>query len=180
MNNTVNFFVLEEEHTIGFATIGDKEVFVTEESVRFDAPLIKIHESLEDAVKCICGPCYDEDEINDFRESLANAYSKYKDVKKATLLKSFLNKMDKMFSHYKEDDIMTSYKYDRVARYMWVSKEDYDIDHGYMWSALDGAVALWNMEHSPYCISVDEDAPDKDGMIRYTFEIEELGTDYED
>lgn len=54
MSSNVNWFVLEEEYTIGSAEVNGKDVFITEESIRFDAPRVMIHETLEEAVMQIC------------------------------------------------------------------------------------------------------------------------------
>ena len=54
MSSNVNWFVLEEEYTIGSAEVNGKDVFITEESVRFDAPRVMIHETLREAALRIC------------------------------------------------------------------------------------------------------------------------------
>lgn len=86
MSSRVNWFVLEEEHTIGFATIGGKDVFITEESVRFDAPLVKVHETLTEAVMQVCS--LDEDDLGIpeerryFKKSMKEALKAYREAKK--------------------------------------------------------------------------------------------------
>ena len=86
MSSRVNWFVLEEEYTIGFATIGGKDVFITEESVRFDAPLVKVHETLSEAVMQVCSLDEDDLEIPEekeyFEEDLKRAKKAYGKAKK--------------------------------------------------------------------------------------------------
>lgn len=62
MSSCVNWFVLEEEFTIGSAEVNGKDVFITEESIRFDAPRVMIHETLREAVMQVCS--LDEDDLN--------------------------------------------------------------------------------------------------------------------
>ena len=66
MSSCVNWFVLEEEHTIGSAKVNGKDVFITEESIRFDAPRVMIHETLRDAVMQVCS--LDEDDLENPEE----------------------------------------------------------------------------------------------------------------
>ena len=86
MSSNVNWFVLEEEYTIGFATIGGKDVFITEESIRFDAPLVKIHETLSEAVMQVCS--LDEDDLGIpeerryFKRTMKEALKNYRIAKK--------------------------------------------------------------------------------------------------
>ena len=54
MSSCINWFVLEEEFTIGSAEVNGKDVFITEEAVRFDAPRVVIHETLREAAMWIC------------------------------------------------------------------------------------------------------------------------------
>lgn len=68
MSSSVNWFVLEEEYTIGYAKVNGRYVFITEESVRFDAPKVTIHESLREAVMKICYLDEDDLEIPEERE----------------------------------------------------------------------------------------------------------------
>ena len=169
MSKVVRWFDLDEEFTIGFATIGGKDVFITEEAVRFDAPLVRVHETLREAVlrKCFL----DEDDLEDpeekryFNRTLKRATKEYEEEKKRLMLLWFLDTMDATFSNY---DCMKSYKFDRDARTMWLSEEEND---GYIWSALDGALILWNSQNKPYYIICDENAPNKNGMIKWEFEI---------
>lgn len=85
MSSRVNWFVLEEEHTIGFAEVNGKDVFITEESVRFDAPLVKIHETLAEAVMQVCS--VDEDDLGIpeerryFKKSMKKALKAYRKAK---------------------------------------------------------------------------------------------------
>lgn len=184
--NYINWFWMDEEFCIGCTEVDGKTVFLTEEAERFEAPRIGLASSLRE---CMMRKYFfdDEDDVNEadeetieaFANELAEATKKYVKIERNTMLYDFLEKMDKVFSDYKDDDIMTSYKFDRRARTMWLSKEDMETDHNYMWCALDGAISLWNMEHSPYYIVLDESAPDENGMIKYEFEIC-CKDDYED
>lgn len=61
MSSHVNWFVLEEEFTIGSAEVNGKDVFITEESIRFDAPRVMIHETLREAVLQVCS--LDEEDL---------------------------------------------------------------------------------------------------------------------
>lgn len=173
MSKRVNWFVLEEEHSIGFATIDGKDVFITEEAVRFDAPRVTMHGSLQEAFEWVWGDTdtLDDEELEVFGNDFREAEEAYEATKKSVLLHEFLRTMDEFFMNYKKNGIMESYRYDSNTVTMWISKEDYDKDHGYIWSALDGAIALWNMQNKPYYISDDEYAPDENGMIKYEFEI---------
>ena len=83
MSSNVNWFVLEEEYTIGSAEVNGKDVFVTEEAVRFDAPRVMIHETLRDAAMQLCGLVendlkYDE-EREYFEEFLKKITKKYEE-----------------------------------------------------------------------------------------------------
>lgn len=177
MRKVVKWFHLEEEFNIGIALIGDKEVFITEEAVRFDAPLLTVCETLKEAIdrKWFTGDFgFDDLEEEDqtcYLKELTDITVEYESTKRSILLHRFLKIMDDRFQDYVKDGIMESYTYKYDKCEMWISKEDYDIDHGYLWSALDGALILWNTQNKPYYIVCDEDAPDKDGMIRYSFEI---------
>lgn len=83
MSSNVNWFVLEEEYTIGSAKVNGKDVFITEESVRFDAPHVMIHETLREAAMQICGLVEDDlkydEEREYFEEFLKKATKKYKE-----------------------------------------------------------------------------------------------------
>lgn len=68
MSSCVNWFGLEEEYTIGSAEVSGKDVFITEEAVRFDAPRVTIHETLRDAAMQICGLVEDDLEYDEERE----------------------------------------------------------------------------------------------------------------
>ena len=68
MSSNVNWFVLEEEYTIGSAKVNGKDVFITEESIRFDAPRVMIHETLREAVMQICGLVEDDLKYDEERE----------------------------------------------------------------------------------------------------------------
>lgn len=171
MTKKVNWIVLEEEFTVGFA--GD--VFITEECVRFDAPRVMIHESIYEAMKWVLD--YDEDEADEderqeFSNQLASAREAYVGAKKGIVMRQFMKKMDEKFSAYKKDGIMESYKCDLKKGEMWISKEDDTIDHGYMWDALDGALLLWNEQCAPYTVYVEEYTADANGMIKYEFNCE--------
>ena len=171
MAKKVNWFVLEEEFTVGFA--GD--VFITEESVRFDAPRVMVHESLYEAMAWVLNYDMDEadeDESQFFSEQLANARDAYNKAKCKAVMRQFMKKMAEKFSAYKKDGIRESYKCDFEKGEMWISKEDDTIDHGYMWSALDGALYLWNEQYAPYTVYVEEYSADADGMIKYEFNCE--------
>lgn len=61
----------------------------------------------------------------------------------------FLDKMDVMFKHYKEDGCLD--KYHRDGSFLTVDKKD----AAYMWAALDGAVHLYNMVHPGNELIVD-------------------------
>lgn len=83
MSSCVNWFVLGEEYTIGSAEVSGKDVFITEEAVRFDAPRVTIHETLRDAAMQICGLVegdleYDE-EREYFEKFLKKITKKYED-----------------------------------------------------------------------------------------------------
>lgn len=171
MAKKVNWIVLEEEFTVGFA--GD--VFITEECVRFDPPRVMIHEDLYAAMEWVLD--YDdneadEDERQRFSNQLINARKAYVEAKKKTIISQFVKKMDEKFSAYKKDGIMASYKCNREKCEMWLSKEDNTIDHGYLWSALDGALLLWNEQCGPYTVYVEEYDADANGMIKYEFSCE--------
>lgn len=171
MAEKVNWFVLEEEFSVGFA--GD--VFITEEYVRFDAPRVMIHENLYEAMEWVLD--YDEDEADEderqeFSNQLDSAREAYNKSKCEAVKRQFMQKMDKKFSAYKHDGIMESYKCDFEKGEMWLSKEDNTIDHGYMWAALDGALLLWNEQYAPYTVYVEEHSADADGMIKYEFNCE--------
>lgn len=83
MSSNVNWFVLEEEYTIGSAEVNGKDVFITEESIRFDAPRVMIHETLREAVMQICSLDEDDLEIPEekeyFEEELKKITEKYKE-----------------------------------------------------------------------------------------------------
>lgn len=83
MSSNVNWFVLEEEYTIGSAEINSKDIFVTEEAVRFDAPRVMIHETLREAAMQICSLDEDDLEYDEEREYfekfLKKITKKYKD-----------------------------------------------------------------------------------------------------
>lgn len=82
MSSSVNWFVLAEEHSIGSAKINGKDIFITEESVRFEAPLVKIHETLREAVMQICSLDEEDLEYDEereyFEETLKKAQEAYK------------------------------------------------------------------------------------------------------
>ena len=104
MSKVVRWFDLDEEFTIGFATIGGKDVFITEEAVRFDAPLVRVHETLREAVLRKCS--LDEDDLEDpeekryFNRTLKHATKEYEEEKKRLMLLWFLDTMDATFSNY--------------------------------------------------------------------------------
>lgn len=83
MSSHVNWFVLEEEYTIGSAEVNGKDVFITEESIRFDAPRVMIHETLREAAMQICSLDEDDLEIPEekeyFEEFLKKITKKYKE-----------------------------------------------------------------------------------------------------
>lgn len=83
MSSSVRWFVLEEEYTIGSAKVNGKDVFITEESVRFDAPEVTIHETLREAVMKICYLDEDDLEVPEereyFEESLKEAQKAYEE-----------------------------------------------------------------------------------------------------
>ena len=167
MSKKVNWFVIEEEWSIGFA--GD--IFITEESIRYDAPRVMIHDSLYEAVEWVYGEP-DEDDEGMFKDELENAREAYNKAKCRVVMRQFMKKMGEKFSAYKEQGIMESYVCDLDKGEMWLSKEDYDRDQGYLWSALDGALLLWNDQYAPYAVYVEEYAPDAKGMIKYEFNCE--------
>lgn len=177
MAKAVKWFHLEEEFSIGMVLMGDKEIFITEEAVRFDAPFLTVCETLREAVerKWFCGDDgiddLDEEDRAYFFEELKDITAEYENTKRSILLHRFLKIMDDRFQDYVKGGIMESYVYKYGECEMWLSKEDYDLDHGYLWSAIDGALVLWNTQNKPYCIACDEDAPDENGMIRWSFEI---------
>ena len=61
----------------------------------------------------------------------------------------FMDKMDKIFSAYAKDDCMDDYR--REGNTFYVGKKD----EAYVWSALDGAVHLYNLEHPDANLSLD-------------------------
>lgn len=178
MMKAVKWFHMEEDFCIGLVLMNDgREMFITEEAVRFEAPFLTVCDTLREAVdrKWFVSDLTYEDLVDEdkeaYDEELAEITKKYVRAKRGVILHRFLKIMDEFFRNYKEDGIMESYKYDSDTATMWISKEDYDRDHGYIWSALDGAIALWNVQHAPYYISDDEYAPDENGMIKYEFEV---------
>lgn len=56
-------------------------------------------------------------------------------------ISTFLDSMDEMFKQYKKDDCLD--RYHRDGHFFTVGKRD----SAYVWSALDGAVHLWNSLH---------------------------------
>lgn len=169
MAKKVNWIVLEEEFTVGFA--GD--VFITEECVRFDPPRVMIHENLYEAMEWVLD--YDdneadEDERQEFSNQLVNARKAYVETKKGIIIREFMKKMDEKFSEYKKYGVMESYKCDLEKCEMWISKEDNTM--GYMWPAIDGALFLWNEQCAPYTIYVIEYVPNANGMIKFEFSCE--------
>lgn len=178
MMKAVNWFHMEEEFCIGLVLMNDgREMFVTEEAERFEAPYLTICDTLREAVdrKWFTGN-YDFDDLEEedqacYLKELTDITTEYKSTKRGIVLRRFLRIMNEHFSAYKRDGIMESYRYDSSAATMWLSEKDDTIDHGYMWSALDGALILWNKQNSPYYIAVEEYSPDENGMIRYEFEI---------
>lgn len=83
MSSHVNWFVLEEEYTIGSANVNGKDVFITEESIRFDAPRVMIHETLREALLQICYSGHAEEFLEDpeerkyFEKKLKKVMKKY-------------------------------------------------------------------------------------------------------
>lgn len=178
MMKAVEWFYVEEEFSIGLVLMdGGKEMFITEEAVRFDAPLVTVCDTLREAIgrKWFIGELTYEDMVDEdkeaYDEELAEITEKYESTKRSILLHRFLKIMDDRFQDYVKGGIMESYKYDYDKSTMWLSKEDYDLDHGYLWSAIDGALVLWNTQNKPYYIIHDEFAPDENGMIKWEFEI---------
>ena len=91
MTKKVNWIVLEEEFTVGFA--GD--IFITEECVRFDAPRVMIHENLYEAMAWVLNydsDDADEDERQFFSEQLDSAREAYVEAKKKIVMKQFMKK----------------------------------------------------------------------------------------
>lgn len=82
MSSKVNWFVLEEEFTIGSAEVNGKDIFITEEAIRFDAPRVMIHETLREAVMQVCSLVESDleypEEKEYFEEYLKKATKKYK------------------------------------------------------------------------------------------------------
>jgi hypothetical protein len=79
MSNSVNWFVLQEEYSIGSAFIGEKRVFVTEECVRCEPSIISLYETFTEA---ICGIAnvewenrthWDYDDVENFVGIMADA-----------------------------------------------------------------------------------------------------------
>ena len=62
MCKLVRWFLLEEELTIGIVLMNNKEVFVAEESVRFDAPNVYVADSLRALLLQLW--CWDEGDFN--------------------------------------------------------------------------------------------------------------------
>lgn len=170
---TVEWFHMEEDFCVGFVLMNDgKEIFITEEAVRFDAPLVTVCDSLKKAIerKWSCIDCLDEEEYAVYLKDISDITAEHEAAYRHVLLEGFLRIMNETFSVYKTVG-MTSYKYDSSTHTMWLSKEDMETDHNYLWAAVDGALILWNTQHKPYYIAVDESAPDENGMIKYEFEI---------
>ena len=80
MSSNVNWFVLEEEYTIGSAEVNGKDVFITEEAVRFDAPRVMIHETLREAVMQISYLCEEDLEDDEEREYFEKTLKKAKEA----------------------------------------------------------------------------------------------------
>lgn len=179
MMKAVKWFYMEEEFCIGLVLMNDgREMFITEEAERFEAPFLTVCDTLREAVnrKWFVSDLTYEDLVDEdkeaYDEELAEITKMYVKAKRGVILRRFLKIMDERFSEYRRDGIMESYKYDSNTHTMWLSKEDMENDHNYMWCALDGAVGLWNVQHKPYYIVLDESAPDENGMIKYEFGIE--------
>lgn len=171
MVKKVTWIVTEEEFSIGFS--GD--VFITEEVVRFDSPVVTLHDSLYEAVKWVLN--YNEDDANtdeaqEFRNQLVHAREAYVESKKKIVIRQFMKKMDEKFSEYKNNGIMESYRCDLEKCEMWISEEDDSADHIYMWAALDGAAFLWNEQCAPYNVYVVEYTADNNGMRKFEFVCE--------
>ena len=178
MMKAVKWFHMEEEFSIGLVLMNEgNPLFVTEEAVRFDAPFLTVCDSLTEAIgrKWFPGSLTAEDLVDEDREAyeqeVADITKEYVKAYRQIMLNRFLKIMDERFREYRDDGIMESYKYDSNTHTMWLSKEDMETDHNYMWCALDGAIGLWNVQHKPYYIVLDESAPDENGMIKYEFEI---------
>jgi hypothetical protein len=187
MMKAVKWFYAEEEFCIGLVLMNNgREMFITEEAVRFDAPFLTVCDTLQEAVdrKWFISDLTYEDLVDEdkaaYDEELAEITKKYVKTKKGIFLHRFLKTMDERFEAYKRDGIMESYKYDEDTATMWLSEKDDTIDHGYMWSALDGALFLWNTQNKPYYIDLEEYTPDENGMIKYEFGIHCEGEDDED
>ena len=88
MVKAVKWFYMEEEFSIGFVHMGNgKEIFITEEAVRFDAPLLTVCDTLREAVdrKWLIGELTYEDladeEKEAYDEELACITEKYAKAK---------------------------------------------------------------------------------------------------
>lgn len=81
MSSSINWFVLAEEYSIGSAKINGKDIFITEECERCEAPTVKIHETLREAVMQICSldeeDLKDDDEREYFEDTLKEAQKAY-------------------------------------------------------------------------------------------------------
>lgn len=66
MIKLVNWLIMEEEETFGFADLNGNKVFVVEIAQRFDAPDLYISDSLKDAVLRFC--FLDEEDLEDSEE----------------------------------------------------------------------------------------------------------------
>lgn len=178
MMKAVKWFYMEEEFCIGLVLMNDgREMFVTEEAERFEAPFLTICDTLQEAVgrKWFISDLTYEDLVDEdkeaYDEELAEITELYVKAKKGIILRRFLKIMDDRFQDYVKEGIMESYRYDKGTATMWLSESDNTIDSGYLWSAIDGALVLWNTQNKPYYIVCDESAPDENGMIKWEFEI---------
>ena len=85
MSSCVNWFVLEEEYTIGSAKVNGKDVFITEESVRFDAPRVTIHKTFTEAICWLANvewenrTHWDRDDVEYFVETMKDAVRYFDD-----------------------------------------------------------------------------------------------------
>ena len=172
MMKAVKWFHMEEEFCIGLVIMDDgKEIFITEEAVRFDAPSLTICDSLREAVGCKWFSGEDhfdnlrEEDQKCFLQELKDITAEYKSAKDQILLHKFMRQMDELFSQYAKDDCLDGYRME--GNNIYIDADGEHCDSSYMWPALDGALYLYNKTYGT-SIWVEEYAPE-DGIIRYEF-----------
>ncbi len=100
---------------------------------------------------------------------MENIMKQSKESLVAACLEDFLTKLDRLFARYRDEGIFEGYSRIGLNR-MVISEEAYKKDHGYMWSAIDGAIWMYTQEHPEVMITVDECVPDN-GIVTFEFSV---------